>query len=322
MADNELHETAKALVAEGKGILAADESTGTIKKRFDSIDLESTEDRRRAYRDMLFTTPGVEDYISGVILFDETIRQSHERRHAVPGAARQQGHHPRHQGRQGRQAARAGRRARRSPRASTACASGSTSTASSAPDSPSGAPPTRSPTSCRATTASGPTPTRWRATRRSARRPAWSRSSSPRCSRTGRTRSSAATTSPRACSTPSTRELFDQRVDIAARCSSRTWCSPATRRRDRAGTRRDRRLDAAMLYKHVPAAVPGIVFLSGGQSDEDATANLNAMNAEAPTRGSSRSPTAARCRRRRSRRGAARTRTSRRPSAPTTTAPR
>src|SRR5881227_1696287 len=72
----ELHETAKALVAEGKGILAADESTGTIKKRFDSIDLESTEDTRRAYRELLFTTPGVEEYISGVILYDETIRQS------------------------------------------------------------------------------------------------------------------------------------------------------------------------------------------------------------------------------------------------------
>src|SRR5881275_2310878 len=72
----ELHETAKALVAEGKGILAADESTGTIKKRFDSIQLESTEDNRRAYRELLFTTPGVEEYISGVILYDETIRQS------------------------------------------------------------------------------------------------------------------------------------------------------------------------------------------------------------------------------------------------------
>src|SRR5919109_4425823 len=72
----ELHETAKALVAEGKGILAADESDGTIKKRFDSIDVESTEESRRAYRDLLFTTPGTEDYISGVILFDETIRQS------------------------------------------------------------------------------------------------------------------------------------------------------------------------------------------------------------------------------------------------------
>lgn len=70
-----LHETATAIVAEGKGILAADESDGTIKKRFDSIGVESTEEARRAYRDLLFTTEGAEDYISGVILYDETIRQ-------------------------------------------------------------------------------------------------------------------------------------------------------------------------------------------------------------------------------------------------------
>jgi fructose-bisphosphate aldolase, class I len=75
MAAQELHETARAVVAEGKGILAADESDGTIKKRFDSIEVESTEENRRAYRDLLFTTEGVEEYISGVILFDETIRQ-------------------------------------------------------------------------------------------------------------------------------------------------------------------------------------------------------------------------------------------------------
>jgi fructose-bisphosphate aldolase, class I len=74
MAD--LHETAKALVADGKGILAADESSGTIKKRFDSIGVESTEENRRAYRDLLFTTSGAEEFISGVILYDETIRQS------------------------------------------------------------------------------------------------------------------------------------------------------------------------------------------------------------------------------------------------------
>jgi fructose-bisphosphate aldolase, class I len=70
-----LSATAKALVAPGKGILAADESSGTIKKRFDSINTESTEDSRRAYREMLFTTKGAADFISGVILFDETIRQ-------------------------------------------------------------------------------------------------------------------------------------------------------------------------------------------------------------------------------------------------------
>lgn len=73
---HELEATARALVAPGKGILAADESSGTIKKRFDSIRVESTEQNRRDYREMLFTTPGCEQYISGVILFDETIRQN------------------------------------------------------------------------------------------------------------------------------------------------------------------------------------------------------------------------------------------------------
>jgi fructose-bisphosphate aldolase, class I len=72
----DLHEIAKALVAEGKGILAADESSGTIKKRFDSISVESTEENRRAYRDLLLSTEGAEEFISGVILYDETIRQS------------------------------------------------------------------------------------------------------------------------------------------------------------------------------------------------------------------------------------------------------
>jgi len=72
----DLHATARELVAPGKGILAADESTGTIKKRFDSIGVESTEENRRRYRQMLFTTAGLGDHISGVILYDETIRQA------------------------------------------------------------------------------------------------------------------------------------------------------------------------------------------------------------------------------------------------------
>jgi fructose-bisphosphate aldolase class I len=71
-----LAHTARQLVADGKGLLAADESTGTIKKRFDQINVESTERTRRDYREILFTTEGVADYISGVILFDETIRQT------------------------------------------------------------------------------------------------------------------------------------------------------------------------------------------------------------------------------------------------------
>src|SRR5258708_6741590 len=71
-----LHRTAVALVADGKGILAADESEGTIAKRLGAVGVESTDESRRAYRDLLFTAPGVEEFLSGVILFDETIRQS------------------------------------------------------------------------------------------------------------------------------------------------------------------------------------------------------------------------------------------------------
>lgn len=75
MKQQALETIARAMVAPGKGILAADESTGTIKKRFDKIKLESTEDNRRAYRELLFTAKGAEQFISGVILFDETLRQ-------------------------------------------------------------------------------------------------------------------------------------------------------------------------------------------------------------------------------------------------------
>jgi fructose-bisphosphate aldolase class I len=73
---DELELIARALVAPGKGILAADESGGTIKKRFDAIGVESTEESRRAYRDLLLSAEGAEQWISGVILFDETIRQA------------------------------------------------------------------------------------------------------------------------------------------------------------------------------------------------------------------------------------------------------
>jgi fructose-bisphosphate aldolase class I len=75
MSTQSLQAIAKAMVAPGKGILAADESTGTIEKRLKSIQVENTEDSRRAYRDMLFTAKGLSQYISGVILYDETLRQ-------------------------------------------------------------------------------------------------------------------------------------------------------------------------------------------------------------------------------------------------------
>ncbi len=75
MFDLQMEATAQALVARGKGILAADESTGTIEKRFKSVGAACTEENRRDYRELLFTTSGLGEFISGVILYDETIRQ-------------------------------------------------------------------------------------------------------------------------------------------------------------------------------------------------------------------------------------------------------
>jgi fructose-bisphosphate aldolase, class I len=80
----ELNVTARALVAKNRGILAADESGSTIKKRFDAIRVESTEENRRAYREMLFTAAGAQQYLSGVILYDETLRQKTREGMAFP----------------------------------------------------------------------------------------------------------------------------------------------------------------------------------------------------------------------------------------------
>jgi fructose-bisphosphate aldolase, class I len=85
MSRSDLERVATAMVAKNKGLLAADESNSTIKKRFDKIGLESTEEHRRAYRDMLFTSAGIAQFISGVILFDETIRQKSKDGTPFPG---------------------------------------------------------------------------------------------------------------------------------------------------------------------------------------------------------------------------------------------
>ena len=73
---DELIATAQKICAKGKGILAADESTGTIGKRFDAISVENNETNRRAYRELLFTAPSIEENISGVIMYEETIDQA------------------------------------------------------------------------------------------------------------------------------------------------------------------------------------------------------------------------------------------------------
>jgi fructose-bisphosphate aldolase, class I len=84
MSIDQLAETAQAMVAAGKGIIAIDESNNTIKKRFDGVGIECTEENRRAYRELLLTTPKLGDYISGAILYDETLRQ--KTRDGVPFA--------------------------------------------------------------------------------------------------------------------------------------------------------------------------------------------------------------------------------------------
>ena len=93
-----------ALVADGKGILAADESVATLTRRFDALKIKSTEQSRRQYREMLFTTPGVAAFISGVILYDETIRQKSSSGTLLAQVLDQPGHRARHQGRYRRQA--------------------------------------------------------------------------------------------------------------------------------------------------------------------------------------------------------------------------
>ena len=90
----ELWQIARDLVAPGKGILAADESTSTIKRRFDAIGVESTEANRRAYRELLFRTKGAADHISGVILYDETIRQKAEDGTPLVALLKDQGIYP------------------------------------------------------------------------------------------------------------------------------------------------------------------------------------------------------------------------------------
>src|SRR5271163_3415349 len=87
----ELAATAQGMVTKHRGLLAADESTSTILKRFNSIKLDSTEEHRRAYREMLFTTPGASEFISGVILYDETIRQKTKNGVPFPTYLSQQG---------------------------------------------------------------------------------------------------------------------------------------------------------------------------------------------------------------------------------------
>ena len=281
MGSNELHETAQQLVAEGKGILAADESTGTIKRRFDSIDLESTEDRRRAYREMLFTTAGAEDYISGVILYDETIRQSTADGTPFPKLLADKGIIP-------------GIKVDRGARP-LALAKGETVTE--------GLDGLRD--RLHEYRELGARFAKWRATysitdRLPSEYCIWTNAHAlaryaalcqeaglvpivePEVLQDGKHTIERSHHVTALVLDAVYRELFDQRVDVYGTLLKPNMVLSGYDASERAGHEEIAEWTLRCLYKHVPAAVPGIVFLSGGQSDEDATANLNAMNARGP----------------------------------------
>jgi fructose-bisphosphate aldolase class I len=277
----ELETTARALVAEGKGILAADESDGTIKKRFDSIGVESTEETRRAYRELLFTTAGVEEFISGVILYDETIRQSSAdgtpfpkllaSKGIIPGIKVDKGAKP------------------------LALAEGETITE--------GLDGLRD--RLGEYRELGARFAKWRATYsigndRPSEYCVWTNANTlaryaALCEEAGlvpivepevlmdgtHSIDESAKATGRVLQAVYT-ELHDQRIDYRGTLLKPNMVLSGYQAKNRAGV--DEVADATLdvLYRHVPAAVPGIVFLSGGQTDEDATAHLNAMNKRGP----------------------------------------
>jgi fructose-bisphosphate aldolase class I len=277
----QLQSTAQALVVEGKGILAADESTGTIKKRLDSIGVESTENTRRAYRELLFTTEGAEEFISGVILYDETIRQSAsdgtpfpkvlESRGIIPGIKVDLGAKP------------------------LALTDGETITE--------GLDGLRD--RLEEYRELGARFAKWRATYSiAADKPSeycvWTNAHAlaryaALCQEAGlvpivepevlqdgtHTIAESRKATGRVLQAVYT-ELHDQRLDFRGTLLKPNMVLSGYEASDRASADEVADVTLECFYKHVPAAVPGIVFLSGGQSDEDATAHLNAINARGP----------------------------------------
>ena len=277
---NDLGAIARALVAPGKGILAADESEGTIKKRFDSISVESTEEHRRQYREMLFTTPGMGEFISGVILFDETIRQSAADGRTfvqvlndsgvIPGIKVDKGSKPL-PAFPGEEVTEGldGLRARLAEYVELGAKFAKWRAVINI-DVPNGIP-----------TGDGIKANAHALARYAAL-----------CQEAGLV----PIVEPEvmmegdhdiaACFDATSRtlaavydELFDARVDLPGTLLKPNMVLSGKKAAVQAGPDEVARETIRCFLDHVPAAVPGIVFLSGGQTDEQATANLNAMNA-------------------------------------------
>jgi fructose-bisphosphate aldolase class I len=277
---DDLQRTARALVAPGKGILAADESGGTIAKRFAGIGVESTEENRRAYRELLFATPA-DEFVSGVILYDETIRQATAdgvpfpeflaSKGVIPGIKVDQGAKP------------------------LANAPGETITEGL--------------DGLRERLAEyrelGARFAKWRATYSIADElPSeyciWTNAHAlaryaALCQEAGlvpivepEVLQDGAHTIDRSFHVTGRvlqavfTELRDQRVQLDGMLLKPNMVLSGYEAQERAGGDQVARQTVACLRLHVPAAVPGIVFLSGGQTDEDATAHLDAMNRLGP----------------------------------------
>jgi fructose-bisphosphate aldolase class I len=273
---NDLDETAVALVAGGKGILAADESSATIAKRLAVIGVDSTEETRRAYRDLLFTTPGAEEFISGVILFDETIRQASADGTPFPALLAGLGVIP-------------GIKVDRGAKP-LALSTGETVTE--------GLDGLRD--RFGEYRELGARFSKWRATysigegrpseycvwvnaHALARYAALAQEAGivpivePEVLMDGgHSIDESARASGRALQALYT-ELHDQRIDLRGTILKPNMVLSGYEASVRAGVDEVAERTLEVLYRHVPAAVPGICFLSGGQSDEDATAHLNAM---------------------------------------------
>lgn len=273
--------TAAALVAPGRGILAADESNATIRRRFEPIGLESTPETRRAYREMLFGTRDIERYISGVILYDETIRESTSRGTPFPELLSGKGILP----------------GIKVDRGTTPLAISPDETITEGLD------------GLRERLAEyralGACFAKWRATYTiGAARPsghalrvnahALARYAAlaqeaglvpivePEVLMDGDHSIEAAGDATGRALEAVYRELNDQRVDVHGTLLKPNMVVSGYDVVRRAGVEEVAERTLECLYRHVPAAVPGIVFLSGGQTDQDATAHLNAMNRRGP----------------------------------------
>ena len=281
----ELNKVATAMVAPGRGILAADESTGTIKKRFDALGVESTPDTRRDYREMLFrSSDAMAKYISGVILYDETIRQNAKDGTPLGQADRESRLAARHQGRQGHKAAaqlprRSRHRGARRPARAARRISHARRQIRQMARGDRYRPALHEMPSYTAVAAN---------THALARYAALCQDEGivpivePEVLMDGDHDIDRCVEVTTWVLKETFQQLFYNRVALEGMVLKPNMAVPGKKSGKRASVEEVADKTLRVLKECVPAAVPGIAFLSGGQSDEEATAHLDAMNKMGP----------------------------------------